>query len=232
MNELLNNFTTIIENNYTISLIIALIGGIIASFSPCTLTTFPLIIGYLNLDERSKNGKKIKYLNLKISILFSVGIAFTFTLIGVLSSIIGNSLRIWGNYWYLFLAIILLFVSLQILKVINLKEYCKVPVLRKDPISAFFLGIIGGIFASPCATPILITILSFIAQKGNIIYGISLMIAYSIGYSSIILLIGIFGDVFKNINDTQKYTKIVKIINYAFGMITLLISFYLFYIAF
>ncbi len=231
MSELFNNFSNIISNNMIIAMLVTLLGGIISSFSPCTLSTFPLIIGYLNLNDK-KNDLSKKNNNLILALCFSLGIIITFSALGVISSLIGYSFRIWGKFWYLLLAIILLIVSLQSFKIINIKKYCKIPILRKNPFSAFLLGILGGIFASPCSTPVLIAILTFIAKEGNIVFGITLMLIYSLGYCAIIFLIGIFGDIINKVSYIEKYNKIIEYLNAIFGIFILLLSFYLFYIVF
>ena len=41
--DILNNLTTLLNQNIFLGLIIALIAGIVASFSPCGLSMLPLI---------------------------------------------------------------------------------------------------------------------------------------------------------------------------------------------
>jgi cytochrome c biogenesis protein CcdA len=45
--------------------------------------------------------------------------------------------------------------------------------------------------SSPCATPVLVVILALVATKAKVLYGISLLFAYSIGHCVLIFLAGV-----------------------------------------
>jgi len=57
-------------------------------------------------------------------------------------------------------------------------------------LGAFVLGLIFGIVSSPCATPVLVLILTFVASKGEILYGTSLLFVYAIAHCALIFLAG------------------------------------------
>lgn len=224
----MSNFIFTIDNNLVISLLVSFIGGIISSFSPCTISTIPLIIGYLNID--STKGKKKS--NVIYSISFSIGIVIVFVILGIVSTVLGKNFRMFGRLWYIFLGIVLMLVSLKLFNVFSVNKSCKRPVFKKGVIGAFFLGIVGGFFESPCSTPILIAILAFISQTQNILYGILLMIFYSIGHCIIILIAGISVDTITKFTNNDKYFKFNKIIKIIFGLICVVFSMYLFYLGF
>ncbi len=232
--DLFTSFGAALSDNIILSILIALLGGIISSFSPCILSTLPLIIGYISIGENKeiKQKSRNRSSNLKLSLFFSIGIILTFTTLGSLSVILGKNLRIWGKYWYLFLAFILLISSLQLIGIINVKKCCKIPILKKNFFGAFTLGIIGGIFCSPCSTPVLVAILAYISEKSNIILGVILMITYSIGFCILIFLSGLYADFINKLSENTKYMKILNILQILFGIIILILSFYLFYLGF
>lgn len=224
--DIFSNLGGLLNQNIFVAIIITLLGGIVASFSPCCLSTLPLIIGYVGNDS-SKKG-------LKYSIFFSLGIIVTFTLLGILTVKLGTSFRVLGSLWYYILAIILIYVTLQLFDVIKSKnkEYCPRPKLRRGVIGAFFLGILGGVFDSPCSTPILVVILTYISNQGNILLGALLMAVYSLGHCILIIIAGTSLDVVNKLSSNQKYMKIGQILKIIFGIITLLMALYLLYIAF
>jgi len=225
--NILNNFGALLNQNIFLGIIIALLAGLVSSFSPCSLSTLPLIIGYVGTNSSSKKG-------LLYSIFFSVGIAVTFTLLGIMSVIAGEKLKVFGGLWYYILAAILIYVSLQFFEVIKPKdkEYCSTPKLRKGLLGAFFLGILGGIFNSPCSTPALVVILAYTANQGNILLGALLMAVYSIGHCVIIIIAGTSLEAINNLAVSDKYKRIGKILKIVFGVITLIMALYLLYIAF
>ncbi len=230
MIEIMINLSNMINDNYIVSCIIAFIGGILSSFSPCMISTLPLIIAYITIDNKDK---KDRFNNVIISMYFSLGIIITFILIGVISVILGNKLKLFGNWYYLFLAIILLISALNLFGIFAGKnDVCKRPKLKKNILGAFLLGIIGGIFDSPCSTPILISILAIVATKSSLLYGVMLMIIYSIGHCIIVIIAGISADFIQKIANNQKYIKFSNVIKIIIGIILLVISLYLFYLGF
>ena len=47
MNNLLDNLGILIQNNYWLAPILAILAGLLTSFTPCSLSSIPLIIGYV-----------------------------------------------------------------------------------------------------------------------------------------------------------------------------------------
>lgn len=225
MQELLNLMNEMMLQNVWISACIALIAGIVASFSPCALSSLPLLLGYVSVSPEN-NKKTMHY-----SILFSIGTIITFVLLAIISILLGKNLKLLGNYWYLILACILLFVTLQLFDVIKRKQVCKIPTKKKSGVGAIFLGILGGFLGSTCTTPILLTILALIAQSQSLGYGILLMILYGLGQSTIILIAGFSYQMIYQLLQSESYQKTGKILKRVLGCLTLLLSLYYIYIA-
>lgn len=231
--EILDNLGTILNQNIFLGIVIALIAGLVSSFSPCSLSTLPLIIGYVGTECKDCSNKK----SWLYSIFFSIGIIITFTLLGIFSVMIGDKLKLYGSLWYFVLAAILIFVTLQLFGVIghkdsHHKEHCHTPKLRKGLLGAFFLGILGGIFDSPCSTPALAVILTYTSQQGNILLGAILMAVYSLGHCAIILIAGTSLEAINKLAVSDKYMKVGRMLKIIFGIITLVMALYLLYVAF
>ncbi len=144
MNEIITKAVNLMGNNVFLALLISFLGGIISSFSPCVLSSLPLIIGYVN--KYGKNDKKTAF---KYSLFFSLGIIITFTLLGIISSLVGRLFTSGGKLWYLLLGIIMLFVGLQLIGVIESKnKACKVPKKEKEYLEHFFRNIRWGFILS------------------------------------------------------------------------------------
>lgn len=226
MIEFLNNFGSILSNNIWLALIMSFVAGIISSFSPCVLSTIPLVIGYVG-----GYANKDKKLAFKYSLIFCVGLVITFTTFGTLSAILGKLMTGTGKWWYIVLGIVMLVVALQLLGVIGIgNNFCKVPNKKTGLIGAFFLGILGGVLSSPCSTPVLIAILAFVAGKGNIVLGILMLLLYSIGHCTLILIAGTsvgFVESISNSNRTLFAGKVLKVI---LAAIVIILGLYLIYI--
>lgn len=103
---------------------------------------------------------------------------------------------------------------------------------RRGFIGAFLAGILGGIFSSPCSTPVLIALLAIVAGEGNLIWGILLMLLHSTGHSALVMVAGTSLGFVQKINSSEKYNKAAKILKVAMGAAILLIGLYMFWLAF
>ncbi len=221
MNEIITKAVSLMGNNVLLALLISFLGGIISSFSPCILSSLPLIIGYVN-----KYGRDDKKPLLNILLFFSLGIIITFTSLGIISSLVGKFFTSGGKLWYLLLGVAMIFVGLQLIGVIESKnKACKVPKKRKGLLGAFFLGILGGVLSSPCSTPILIAILAFVGSKGNILLGFLMLLLYSIGHCFVIILSGTSLGFVESLSGSSKANKINNVLKIILGIIILAMGF-------
>ncbi len=228
MSEILNNFSNLISNNVYIALVVSFLAGIVSSFTPCILSTLPLIIGYVG--ESGARDKKVAF---KYSVFFSIGVVVTFTALGVTFSLIGKFMNITGKWWYLLLGVVMLLVGLQLLGVIgNHDKACKMPNRRKGFWGAFFLGILGGALSSPCSTPVLAAILAFVAQKGNVALGGLMLLLYSIGHLVLIIIAGTSVGLVQQLSMSNKTRAAGRILKIVLGILVIIMGLYLLYLGF
>ncbi|MCY6355346.1 cytochrome c biogenesis CcdA family protein [Clostridium sp. ZS2-4] len=228
MGELLNNFSNLISNNVYIALAVSFLAGIVSSFSPCILSTLPLVIGYVG-----ETGTKDKKTAFKYSLFFSIGVVVTFTALGVTFSLLGKFMNITGKWWYLVLGAIMLLVGLQLLGVIGShNKACKMPNRRRGFGGAFFLGILGGALSSPCSTPVLAAILAFVAQKGNVTLGALMLLLYSIGHSVLIIIAGTSVGLVQQLSMSNKTMAAGRILKIVLGVLVIIMGMYLLYLGF
>lgn len=128
----------------------------------------------------------------KLSITFAIGMAFTFTILGTLASILGKLMQGVGSWWYIVLGILMVLMALQTWEIYDFipSTYLTSKNTKKGYIGAFADGILGGIFSSPCATPVLIALLAIVASEGSILWGTFLLLLYSLGYSILVIIAG------------------------------------------
>lgn len=231
MEGLLNNFSDLMLNNVYLALGISFLAGLAASFSPCVLSTIPLIIGYVG-----ETGVKDKKTAFKYSLFFSIGVVVTFTTVGVVFALIGKFMNITSKLWYIVLGVLMLILGLKLIGVIgdlgDSPNICRVPNKRKGALGAFFLGILGGVFSSPCGTPVLAAILAFVAQKGNVILGALMLLMYSIGHSLLVLLAGTSVGFIEQISASNKTRVFGQVFKLFLGALVILSGLYLLYLGF
>ena len=226
-----NSFQQVLTQNLWLSFVFALFAGIVSSFSPCILSSVPLVIGYVGGYARDDKVKAVKY-----SLAFCIGLAATFTALGAVTAILGRMMLATGKWWYLLLGVLMAAVGLHLLGVIKiLPDQCGVArggTTRKGLLGAFLLGIFGGILSSPCATPVLIVILTFVAGQGNIWRGIGLLGAYAIGHCTLLFLAGTSVGIVQELASSPRTEHLGKILKVILGILVLLLALYMFYLGF
>ncbi len=226
METLLNHLSQSLSGNPALAYLGVFIGGIISSSSPCVLATIPLVIGYVGGYSGGDRRKAVLY-----SVTFVLGLSITFTILGAIASFIGGLFGVTGRTWYFVVGGIAIAIGLQL---IGLYEW-NIPIpghlqpKQRGIIGAFVLGLIFGIVSSPCATPVLVLILTFVASKGEVLYGTSLLFVYAIAHCALIFLAGTaagFAESFiksKGISNITSYGKRIG------GSIVALVGLYMVY---
>ena len=224
MDSLIHNISHIIESNLYLAPILALLGGILTSLSPCCLSTIPLIIGYVGKDN---NDTKKSFV---LSVLFALGMTMTFTILGVVASLFGRILNINSNLWYIILGTIMVLMALQVWEVFSFvpSSYAVSKNKKIGYVGAFFAGALGGLFSSPCSTPILVVILAFVAKEGSLLYGTLLLLLYSIGHSILLIIVGTSTSTLRKITNSSNYGALSNVLKVPTGLIILILGFYMF----
>lgn len=224
----LQSLSEILSQNLWVGLIIAFAAGLITSFTPCSLSSVPLVISYVG---GLIYNKKRAFL---LSLIFCLGMTVTFTALGVIAALVGRLFLGIQMYWYIILGILMLLMALQTWEVIHIfpKQNAITKSKRKGAFGAFVMGMLGAVLASPCTTPVLIAIMAIVSTGQSIVMGILMLLLYSIGNSIIIVIAGTAVGFVNELTNSPKYVKISKIIKIIMGVILLALSVFLFYSAF
>lgn len=228
MDSLLESLETSIQQSAWLAPFLALLAGVITSFSPCSLTSVPLVIGYVG--GTGKEPKKA----FRLSLAFVAGSAVTFTILGTAASLMGNLIGTSARWWYLVLGVLMVLMALQTWEIFDLipSTYLLSKNTKRGFAGAFIAGILGGIFSSPCATPVLIALLAIVAGKGNVLWGILLLLLYAIGHGTLSLIAGTSVGFVQKLTRNERYGRISKVLKVFMGTAILLIGFYMFYLGF
>ncbi len=220
----------LIIENFWVAPLLAFVSGVLTAFTPCSLSSVPLIIGYIGGRTVDDTKKAFKY-----SLAFCSGIAVTFTVLGALASLFGRLTRGFGAWWYISLGVLMALMALQMWDIINIMPKQLEPIgknPRRGYMGAVALGMLGGFFASPCATPVLVVLLAMIAQRGNLLWGILLLLLYSIGHSMLLLIAGTSMGLAGKFGSSARFNRLGRIFKIVMGAAILLLSFYMFYLGF
>jgi cytochrome c-type biogenesis protein len=185
---LLNHLSQSLSGNPFLAYLGVFVGGILSSSSPCVLATIPLVIGYVGGYSGGDRRKALLY-----CLTFILGLSITFTILGAIASFIGGLFGVAGRTWYFVVGGIAVAIGLHLIGLYewNLPVPVRLQPKQRGILGAFILGLIFGIVSSPCATPVLVLILTFVASKGEILYGTSLLFVYAIAHCALIFLAGV-----------------------------------------
>jgi len=165
------------------------LAGVLSSASPCVLATIPLVVGFVGGYSDGDRAKAFRY-----SLAFILGLSMTFTAFGAAAGLLGTMFGALGGPWYLIAGAIALVMGGQMMGLYEIR----LPIRRDFKpkrgglIGAFLLGLFFGVVSSPCATPVLVVLLTLVAGKGQVLYGIALLFCYAIGHCLLMLFAGTF----------------------------------------
>lgn len=224
----LNTLSTLIAESMWLAPVLALLAGVLTSFTPCSLSSIPLVIGFVG--GTGTEPKKA----FRLSVMFAVGSAVTFTILGTLASLAGRLVGTSASWWYLALGILMVLMALQTWDIFNFipSTYLLSKSTRRGYAGALIAGILGGIFSSPCATPVLIALLAIVAGKGSVAWGMLLLLLYSIGHGVLTIFAGTSVGFVRSMTQNEKYGKASQWMKWIMGAVILLMGFYMFYLAF
>lgn len=225
----LTQIAGIIQSNTWLAPLLALLAGVLTSITPCSLSGVPLIIGYVGGTGERNTKKAFAY-----SAVFAVGTAVTFVVLGIIATSAGKLIGTSSPVWYMILGVLMVLMALQTWEIYNFIP--SVNLLSKNKrrgfAGAFLAGILGGIFSSPCSTPVLIALLAIVAGEGNLLWGILLMLLYSIGHSALVMVAGTSVGFVQKIKTSKRYAKAATALKILMGTAILLIGLYMFWLAF
>jgi len=188
INDWLNNAGEIMQTNPWLAFVIVFIGGLMTAANPCIIASIPLVMGFIG-GTKEKAGIMRAFV---LSLTFALGLAVMFTIMGLIAGLVGSIFGDVGGYWKYIIAVVCLFMGLHLLGVF--KFTIPAPKFIKPKVggivAAFLLGLMFGLVSAPCAAPILVIILTFIVSKGSIVYGVLLLLTYSLAHCALILVAG------------------------------------------
>jgi cytochrome c-type biogenesis protein len=205
----------------------AFVWGILSVLlSPCHLASLPLIMAFVT------NEKEVTYRRAFLaSLLFSLGILFSITLIGVLTGLAGRMLGDIGVAGVILVAGVFLVIGLNFLGVFELRlpSFQRLSAVRASGKgTAFLLGFFLGLGLGPCTFAFLAPVLGlvFSSAAGDFLFACLLVILFAAGHSLVFVFFGGFAARLEAVLRWNESRKAV-IMKKALGVIMIFVAFYL-----
>jgi len=220
---------SVLQAGSLLAYLLVFLGGIVTSIGPCNVAMIPLVIGYVGGSHNLSRGR-----SLALSLTFAVGLAITFMLLGVVASLVGGLIGGTSRVWYYVVAVVCLLIGLSMLGAFHLPEVPGVGRLRerirlRGLPGALALGLVSGLVASQCATPVLAAILTYVmSQEGALVYGAALLFLYALGRGVPIVLAGTFTGALKQFQALGRWSSVIERVS---GVIIIGVGLYFLWIA-
>jgi len=188
MATLFGDISALLQHSPWLAVIAVFLGGVTTALNPCVLAMIPLLMGVVAGNKETTTVRR----SLVFSLFFVLGLALTFTALGLVSALMGRMFGDVGWFWKYAVAGVCLLMGLHLLGLVklNLPVPAGIRVKKQGYVGAFLLGLLFGVVSTPCAVPILAVLLAFVAEKGNVLYGALLLFVYALGHSALVLVAG------------------------------------------
>jgi thiol:disulfide interchange protein DsbD len=189
-----NGFNQALSHGTFSALLFVFLIGMITSLTPCIYPMIPITLAVLG--ARTKGQSKLK--SFSLSFTYVLGIALTYSILGVAAAKTGALFGAALSNVYVVTAIGMLFVTMG-LSMYGLFEL-QVPAFLRDKVGtaqtgsgyggAFATGLIAGVVASPCVGPVLVSVLTYIAQTQDVVLGFLFLFTFAMGLGVLFMVLG------------------------------------------
>jgi cytochrome c biogenesis protein CcdA len=230
LDELVTNASQYIHTNAWLAIVAVFVGGIVTASNPCVLAMIPLMMSYVAGRKEKNAGVWRAFF---FSLVFILGLAVTFTVLGMVAALAGKMYGDVSGVWTWIVVAVCLVMGLHLMGVLTVP----IPSLggRVQPktrgiLGAFVLGLLFGVVSAPCTAPILIVLLTYLAGSGSSVpWGGLLLLVYALGHSVLILIAGTSMGAARTLIENKKATRVLDIMRRGAGVAIVLVGVYFAY---
>jgi thiol:disulfide interchange protein DsbD len=215
----------VLENSgLFVGLLLVFIGGLALNLTPCVYPLIPITVGYFGGQSEGRTSKLFL-----MGLLFVVGMALTYSVIGVITALSGAvfGALLQNNFIILVIAMIFFVLSLSMFGVYEFKLpdswVAKAGSARSGYYGAFFMGLTMGIVAAPCIGPFVLGLVTYVAAKGDPLFGFLMFFVLAIGLGLPYLLLAVFSGKIKKLPRAGEWMDGVK---HIFGFVLIGMALY------
>ncbi|MGQ9798837.1 MAG: protein-disulfide reductase DsbD family protein [Ignavibacterium sp.] len=216
--------STLERSGLLVGLLFVFIGGLALNLTPCVYPLIPITIGYFGGQSEGRTSR----LTL-MGLLFMLGMAVSYSVIGVVTSLTGAVFGALLQNPIVILIIVAIFIVLS-LSMFGVYEFklpdswvAKAGGAKGGYYGAFFMGLTMGIVAAPCIGPFVLGLVTYVAAKGDPLFGFMMFFVLALGLGLPYLFLAIFSGKIKNLPRAGLWMDAVK---HIFGFILLAMALY------
>ena len=169
-----------------------LLGGLALNLTPCV---FPLIPITMNVFAQQGESRPLKVLPLAVT--YALGLALTFTVVGVLAALAGRSMGLvlqspWGVLAVVTILAVMMASAFGAFEISLPAGAMGKLGARRGFLGAAFMGMVMGAIAAPCVGPFLVALIAFVASKQSVAFGAASFFATGLGLGLPYVFLGTF----------------------------------------
>ena len=204
------------------------LAGLGLSFTACMYPLIPIVSSIVVGDKHASKGRAFA-----LTMVYTQGLALTYTLVGVVAGLTGALLTIWLQQAWVVLAAagVMVVLALAMFGVFSIQLPHQMQSFFQQQssrlsggrlASVFGMGMLSALIVGPCVAPPLAFALGYIGQTGDAVLGGLALYALAIGTGVPLVVIGTFGG-----HVLPKAGAWMDGVKYAFGLILLAVAVYL-----
>jgi len=197
--------------------------GLALNLTPCVYPLIPITIGYFGQQSGSSRGRRVA-----LSSLYVLGIAITYSVLGVFSALSGKLFGAWLQHpgVLIFFAALMLIMATSMFGLFELR----VPQFisnrsggQSGLAGALTMGLVIGIVAAPCVGPFVISLIALVSSLQSPFLGFLMFFVLALGLGLPYLFLGIFSSSASSLPRSGMWMVQVK---RAMGFILIAMAFY------
>jgi cytochrome c biogenesis protein CcdA len=224
LDELTSNVSTYVQSSPMLALAAVFIGGLLTASNPCVLAMIPLTMSFVAGDRQVATGPLRALI---LSLMLVLGLSITFTLLGVTAALAGTIYGEVSSIWSWIVAGVCLVMGLHLLGALRFTipvPFDVQPRLR-GLVGALVMGLLFGVVSTPCAAPILVVLLTYLAGSGaSVAYGAVLLLVYALGHSVLILIAGTSMGAARKLIESRRFTRATAVLRRVAGLVIILVG--------
>lgn len=215
--------STFAARGLPLTLLAIFVLGLALNLTPCVYPLIPITLGYFGSQSGSSTGRRVA-----LSSLYVLGIAITYSALGVFSALSGKLFGAWLQHP----AVLMFFAALMLIMASSMFGAFEMQapqfITRRSGgqsglAGALTMGLVIGIVAAPCVGPFVISLIALVSSLQSPMLGFLMFFVLALGLGLPYLFLGIFASAATSIPRSGEWMLQVK---KAMGFILIAMAFY------